>query len=56
MLPIELKSIFVFLASFFMAVSILPKLVRIAQKIGLVDHLNQRKQHTADQRHWPIFR
>ncbi len=46
MLPIELKSTLVFLASFFMAISVLPKLAHIAQKIGLVDHPNQRKMHT----------
>jgi UDP-GlcNAc:undecaprenyl-phosphate/decaprenyl-phosphate GlcNAc-1-phosphate transferase len=46
MLPIEFKSILIFLASFFLAISVLPKLVHIAKKIGLVDHPTQRKIHT----------
>ena len=46
MIPFELRTILVFLVSFFGAVFIIPKLANIALRIGLVDLPDARKDHT----------
>ncbi len=45
MISYELRIIFVFLASYFTALFVLPKLAHIAQRIGLLDQPNGRKVH-----------
>lgn len=46
MINLEIKSVLVFSLAFFSALLILPKLQRIAWKIGLLDFPNERKMHT----------
>lgn len=46
MITFELRIILVFLVSFFSVIIILPKIVNIAKRIGLLDQPNVRKMHT----------
>lgn len=46
MISFELRIILVFLTAFFCAIFVLPKLSRIAERLGLVDQPNARKVHT----------
>jgi UDP-GlcNAc:undecaprenyl-phosphate GlcNAc-1-phosphate transferase len=46
MLTFELRIILIFLCSFFSALFVLPKLIHIGQRIGLLDQPNLRKVHT----------
>ena len=46
MISPDLRILFVFLASFFVAIFMLPKLAHIARRLGLLDQPNHRKVHT----------
>ncbi len=46
MVSFELRTILVFLVSFFSAIFVLPKIANIAQRIGLLDQPTERKVHT----------
>ncbi|WP_136805360.1 PilZ domain-containing protein [Desulfosediminicola flagellatus] len=46
MISFELRIILVFLVAFFSAIFLLPKLSRIAERVGLLDHPNHRKVHS----------
>ncbi len=46
MVSFELRTILVFLASFFSVIFVLPKIANIASRIGLLDQPDRRKVHT----------
>ncbi|SDP84858.1 UDP-GlcNAc:undecaprenyl-phosphate GlcNAc-1-phosphate transferase, partial [Desulforhopalus singaporensis] len=46
MISSELRYVLVFLAALFGSLFIIPKLIGIATRIGLIDHPNARKVHT----------
>ena len=45
MVTFELRTVLVFLASFFLVIFILPKIANIAKRLGLLDQPNKRKVH-----------